>query len=72
MLQTIYDTNQKEAQIALLNKQNAVNKANQTLLIVGISAILILSGISYFHINRKRKEKIKLQSNVQCNMEKRI
>jgi tetratricopeptide (TPR) repeat protein len=61
VLQTLYDTNQKKAQIALLNEQNAVNKANQTLLIVGISAILLLFGISYFHFNRKRKEKIKLQ-----------
>ncbi|WP_121665860.1 tetratricopeptide repeat protein [Mesonia aquimarina] len=62
VLQTIYETEQKEAQIELLTKQNAINKANQNLMLLGGGAFLIVSGISFLFMNRKRKEKTKLQA----------
>ncbi|MEO2060772.1 MAG: tetratricopeptide repeat protein [Mesonia sp.] len=62
VLQTIYETEQKEAQIELLTEQNSINEANQDLMLFGGGAILFVSGISFLFMNRKRKEKTKLQA----------
>lgn len=61
ILQTIHDTKQKEAHIALLQQQNEVSKADQKLLALGAGLLLALSGVSYFHFSRKRKGKLELQ-----------
>ncbi|WBL22660.1 tetratricopeptide repeat protein [Zunongwangia sp. HRR-M8] len=61
-LQTIFDTKQKESEIALLKQENKVNEANQNLLIFGVALLILLSGISFFFYNRKRQETSKLQA----------
>ena len=62
VLQTIYETEQKEAQIELLTQQNTINEANQNLIFLGGGAVLFVSGISFLFMMRKRKEKAKLQA----------
>lgn len=62
VLQTIYETEQKETQIELLTKQNTINEANHNFMLLGGVALLFLIGVSFFFINRKRKEKSKLQN----------
>ncbi len=61
VLQTIYDTNRKEAQIQLLQEQNKVSKANQNLLWVALFALAAILIIWYTYMGRKRKGKLKLQ-----------
>ena len=61
-LQAIFDTKQKESEIALLKQENKVSEANQNLLIIGVALLLLLSGISFFFYNRKRQESAKLQA----------
>ncbi|MCL6218820.1 tetratricopeptide repeat protein [Zunongwangia pacifica] len=61
-LQTIFDTRQKESEIALLKQENKVSEANQHILILGVFLFIFLSGISFFFYNRKRKESAKLQA----------
>jgi len=62
VLQTIYETQQKETQIELLTKQNTINEANHHFMLLGGAALVFVTGISFFFINRKRKEKSKLQN----------
>ncbi len=62
VLQTIYETEQKEAQIELLTQQNTINEANQNLILLGGGVVLLVSGVSFLFMNRKRKEKTKLQA----------
>ncbi|WP_417884858.1 tetratricopeptide repeat protein [Zunongwangia sp.] len=60
-LQTIYDTQEKESEIALLKQQNKVSEANQNLLIIGGTLlILVIGGVFYFY-NKKRKETARVQ-----------
>lgn len=61
VLQTIFETNKKEAQIQLLKEQNKVNRANQNLLWVALFAIAAILTILYSYVGRKRKAKLKLQ-----------
>ncbi len=61
VLQTIYETNKKEAQIQLLKEQNKVSTANQNLLWVALFAIVSILTILYYYLNRKRKAKLKIQ-----------
>ena len=61
-LQAVFDTKQKEAEIALLKQEKKVNEANQNMLNLGVFLFLFLSGISFLFYNRKRKETSKLQS----------
>ncbi|MDN3595619.1 tetratricopeptide repeat protein [Zunongwangia endophytica] len=61
-LQTIFDTKEKESEIALLKKQNQVNEANQNLLIFGLVILISLSGVAFFFYNRKRQESAKIQA----------
>ncbi len=60
-LQAIYDTREKEAQIDLLTKQNQINKANQNLLLGGTFALVILSGVFYYNLQRKRTDRNRVQ-----------
>lgn len=60
-LQAIYDTREKEAQIDLLTKQNQIKEANQNLLLGGTAALVILSGIFYFNLQRKRRDQNRVQ-----------
>lgn len=60
VLQTVYETKQKEAQIRLLTQQNEVNTANQQLLWAGIIFLICLSITIYFFRNKKRKATAKL------------
>ncbi len=60
-LQAIYDTREKEAEIDLLTKQNQVNKANQNLLLGGTCALILISGGFYYNLQRKRKDRNKVQ-----------
>ncbi|MBW2960377.1 tetratricopeptide repeat protein [Mesonia aestuariivivens] len=62
VLQTLYETEKKETQIELLTEQNKINEANQNLILLGGGAVLFFSGLSFLFINRKRKEKSKLQA----------
>lgn len=61
VLQTIYETNKKEAEIQLLKEQNKVNRANQNLLWVALFALAAILTILYSYVGRKRKAKLKLQ-----------
>ncbi|WP_425234802.1 tetratricopeptide repeat protein [Ulvibacterium sp.] len=61
VLQAIYETNKKEAEIQLLKEQNKVNRANQNLLWVALFAIAAILTILYSYMGRKRKAKLKLQ-----------
>ena len=61
VLQTIYETNKKEAEIQLLKEQNKVSAANQNLLWVALFAIAVIFIILYYYIGRKRKAKLKIQ-----------
>lgn len=61
VLQTIYETNKKEAEIELLKEQNKVSTANQSLLWVALFAIAAILTILYSYLGRKRKAKLKIQ-----------
>lgn len=61
VLQTIYETNKKEAEIQLLKEQNKVSVANQNLLWVALFAIVSILTIGYYYLGRKRKAKLKIQ-----------
>ncbi|MEO1012860.1 MAG: tetratricopeptide repeat protein, partial [Bacteroidota bacterium] len=61
LLQTIYESNKKEAQINLLKEQNKVSKANQNVLWVAIFALAAILIVLYVYLGRKRKGKLKLQ-----------
>lgn len=61
VLQTIYETNKKEAEIQLLKEQNKVSRANQNLLWVALFAIAAILTILYNYLGRKRKAKLKIQ-----------
>lgn len=60
-LQTIYDTKEKESQIALLKQENKVSQANQNVLIFGVSLLILLGSISFFFYNKKKQETAKIQ-----------
>ncbi|MEZ4809567.1 MAG: tetratricopeptide repeat protein [Allomuricauda sp.] len=61
VLQTIYETNKKEAEIQLLKEQNKVSAANQNLLWVALFALAAILTILYSYLGRKRKAKLKIQ-----------
>lgn len=61
VLQTIYETNKKEAEIELLKEQNKVSVANQNLLWVALFAIAVIFILLYYYMGRKRKAKLKIQ-----------
>ncbi|MCR9227440.1 MAG: tetratricopeptide repeat protein [Flavobacteriaceae bacterium] len=61
VLQTIYETNKKEAEIQLLKEQNKVSIANQNLLWVALFAIAVIFIILYYYMGRKRKATLKIQ-----------
>ncbi|UOB16239.1 tetratricopeptide repeat protein [Abyssalbus ytuae] len=61
VLQTVYETKQKESQIKLLLQQNQINEANQRLLIVCIASILVGAFFFFIYFDKKRKQKLKLQ-----------
>jgi len=61
VLQTIYETNKKEAEIQLLKEQNKVSVANQNLLWVALFAIAVIFIILYVYMGRKRKARLKIQ-----------
>ncbi|WP_372919782.1 tetratricopeptide repeat protein, partial [Salegentibacter sp.] len=56
-LQTTYDNREKEAEIVLLTKQNQINKANQKLLLGGTFTLILISGIFYYNLQRKRRDR---------------
>ncbi len=60
-LQAIYDTREKEAQIDLLIKQNQINKANQNLLLGGSLALIVLSGVFYYNLQLKKRDRNRVQ-----------
>mgnify|MGYP005816944465 CR=1 FL=1 len=61
VLQTIYETNKKEAEIQLLKEQNKVSVANQNLLWVALFAIAAIFIMLYYYMGRKRKARLKIQ-----------
>lgn len=61
VLQTIFETNKKEAEIELLKEQGKVSRANQNVLWVALFAIAAILTILYFYLGRKKEAKIKLQ-----------
>lgn len=61
VLQTIYETNKKEAEIELLKEQNKVSEARQNLLWVALFSIAVIFVILYYYMGRKRKAKLKIQ-----------
>lgn len=61
VLQTIYETNKKEAEIQLLKEQNKVSVANQNLLWVALFAIAVIFIILFYYMGRKRKATLKIQ-----------
>ncbi|WP_421806530.1 tetratricopeptide repeat protein [Flagellimonas sp.] len=61
VLQTIYETNKKEAEIELLKEQNKVSEAHQNLLWVALFSIAVIFVILYYYMGRKRKAKLKIQ-----------
>jgi tetratricopeptide (TPR) repeat protein len=60
-LQTTYDNREREAEIALLTKQNQINKANQKLLLGGTFTLVLISGIFYYNLQRKRRDRNRVQ-----------
>ncbi|MDC6365408.1 MULTISPECIES: tetratricopeptide repeat protein [Flavobacteriaceae] len=62
VLQTIYETNKKEAEIKLLKEKNKVSAANQSVLWVALFAIAAILTILYSYLGRKRKAKLKIQN----------
>ena len=67
VLQTIYDTKEKESQIELLVQNSKVDKAQKNLLFFAILFFILIVVIWFLYIRRKRKEAQKL-----LNYEKRI
>ncbi|GLU43499.1 tetratricopeptide repeat protein [Allomuricauda sp. NBRC 101325] len=61
VLQTIFETNKKEAEIELLKEQGKVSKANQNVLWIALFAIAAILTILYFYLGRKKEAQIKLQ-----------
>jgi len=61
VLQSMYETNKKEAEIQLLREQNKVNQAHQNLLWVALFAIAAILTLWYTYKGRKRKAQLKLQ-----------
>ncbi|SDQ08992.1 tetratricopeptide repeat protein [Flagellimonas zhangzhouensis] len=61
VLQTIFETNKKEAEIELLKEQGKVSKANQNVLWIALFAIAAILTLLYFYLGRKKEAKIKLQ-----------
>lgn len=61
-LQTVYETREKEAQIELLTKQNEITSANQNLLVGGTFAFILMSGVFYVNLQRKRRDKNRVQA----------
>lgn len=61
VLQTIYETNKKEAEIQLLKEQNKVSVANQNLLWVALFSVAVIFIILYFYMGKKRKARLKIQ-----------
>lgn len=61
VLQTIYDTNKKEAQIQLLQEQNKVSSANQKVLWIALFAVAALLIVVFTYQGRKRQAKLKIQ-----------
>ena len=74
-LQTIYDSNKKEAQIKLLQEQNKVSTANQRLLLLTGLAIAIILGILYYYDRRRRRAQNRIQAyqqrTLQAELEKK-
>ncbi len=71
-LQTVYETQQKEAQIDLLLQQKKTSRANQDLLLVSFGATLLIVGFLFFYFKRKRKENSKLQEYKQRTLKAEI
>tara|TARA_R110000823_G_scaffold315578_1_gene448226 strand:- start:5477 stop:7072 length:1596 start_codon:yes stop_codon:yes gene_type:complete len=59
-LQRIYDTKEKDGRIQLLLQNNKIEKAQNTLLLISILAVLAITFIGYLHFRRKRVEGQKL------------
>ncbi|MEW7278736.1 tetratricopeptide repeat protein [Aquimarina sp. 2201CG1-2-11] len=74
-LQTVYETQQKEAQISLLLEQKKTNRANQDLLLVGLVTLVFITSILFMYFKRKRKEKSKIlaykQRTLKAELEKK-
>ena len=60
-LQMIYETKQKEAQIARLLQQEKISKANQDVLLVSLISTIFLVIIVFFYFKRKRKANSRIQ-----------
>lgn len=61
ILQTVYDSHRKEAEIKLLKEQNKVNLVNQKLLIVIVLCIIIVSTILGYIYQKRIKTQQKIQ-----------
>tara|TARA_R110002020_G_scaffold63170_2_gene168753 strand:+ start:124235 stop:125770 length:1536 start_codon:yes stop_codon:yes gene_type:complete len=61
VLQSVNETNRKQAQIELLQEQNKVHSANQRLLWIAFLFSLVLLLVGYLFLDRKRKSRQKLQ-----------
>ncbi|TCP22962.1 tetratricopeptide repeat protein [Tenacibaculum skagerrakense] len=61
ILQTIYDSHRKEAEIKLLKEQNKVNLVNQKLLIVVVLCIILISAILGYIYQKRIKTQQKIQ-----------
>jgi len=60
-LQVLYGVKERETEINLLTKQNEVNKARQTLLLVGIVALILVSVTIGVYFKKRKKHELKLQ-----------
>ncbi|WP_281754092.1 tetratricopeptide repeat protein [Neptunitalea chrysea] len=72
VLQTIYETKQKEAQIKLLMQESEVNTARQNLLWLGLLTLVSISIIIYVFLFKKRKASQKIQEYKERTMKAEI
>lgn len=61
VLQTVYETNQKETRIMLLEEENNVAKANRNFWIVAVILISIIIFVLHLFRAKKRKEAFRIQ-----------
>ncbi|MCV6631029.1 MAG: tetratricopeptide repeat protein [Flavobacteriaceae bacterium] len=68
-IQTVYETQQKEQRIQILEQQNKRSQAQQKLLIVTIAAIVGMALVGFWSLRKKRKAHLKMQMYKQRTMQ---
>ena len=60
-LQIVYGVKEREAKIALLTKQNELNRANQRTVVFVIFLVIIIFAIVFFNYRKKKDQRFKIE-----------